>query len=46
MPIIVRPLRGLIVRSFDRENLRTMAAVKIYAEAHANNSNPASAGGE
>jgi len=24
--------RGLIVRGFDRENLRTMAAVKEYAE--------------
>jgi hypothetical protein len=35
MPVIARPLRGLIVRSFDRENLRTMAAVKTYAEAHA-----------
>jgi uncharacterized protein YndB with AHSA1/START domain len=35
MPVIVRPLRGIILRSFDRENLRTMAAVKEYAEAHA-----------
>ena len=34
MPAITRPLRGLIVRSFDQENLRTMAAVKKYAEAH------------
>jgi hypothetical protein len=33
MPAIVRPLRPLIVRSFDSENLRTMAAVKTYAEA-------------
>jgi uncharacterized protein YndB with AHSA1/START domain len=33
MPVVFRPLRGLIIRSFDRENLRTMAAVKTYAEA-------------
>ena len=35
MPAIVRPLRRLIISSFDKENLRTMAAVKKYAEAHA-----------
>jgi uncharacterized protein YndB with AHSA1/START domain len=46
MPVVVRPLRSLIVRSFDRENLRTMAAVKTYAETHANGSNPASASGK
>jgi hypothetical protein len=34
MPAITRPLRRLII-SFDKENLRTMAAVKKYAEAHA-----------
>jgi Polyketide cyclase / dehydrase and lipid transport len=34
MPILFRPLRWLIIRSFDRENVRTMAAVKAYAEAH------------
>ena len=34
MPIIARPLRGLIIRRFDQENQRTMAAVKAYAEAH------------
>jgi hypothetical protein len=34
MPAITRPLRRLIIRSFDKENLRTMAAVKKYAEAH------------
>jgi hypothetical protein len=34
MPIRFRPLRGLIVRSFNDENVRTMAAVKNYAEAH------------
>jgi Polyketide cyclase / dehydrase and lipid transport len=35
MPILLRPLRRAIVRSFDEENLRTMAAVKKYAEARA-----------
>jgi hypothetical protein len=34
MPIVFRPLRRLIVKSFDEENVRTMAAVKQYAEAH------------
>jgi hypothetical protein len=34
MPIVLRPLRRLIVKSFDQENVRTMAAVKTYAEAH------------
>jgi hypothetical protein len=34
MPIAFRPLRRAITSSFDKENLRTMAAVKRYAEAH------------
>jgi hypothetical protein len=34
MPILMRPLRRLMIRSFDEENVRTMAAVKKYAEAH------------
>jgi hypothetical protein len=34
MPIVFRPLRPAIISSFDKENLRTMAAVKEYAEAH------------
>jgi hypothetical protein len=34
MPILFLPLRPLITRSFDKENVRTMAAVKEYAEAH------------
>lgn len=34
MPLFLRPLRIAIIRSFDRENMRTMAAVKQYAEAH------------
>ncbi len=34
MPAVTRPLRRLIVSGFDQENLRTMAAVKKYAEAN------------
>lgn len=34
MPIVFRPLRRLIIKAFDEENVRTMAAVKQYAEAH------------
>ena len=34
MPFALRPLRRLITASFDKENIRTMAAVKTYAEAH------------
>jgi hypothetical protein len=34
IPILFLPLRGLIIRSFDKENIRTMEAVKNYAEAH------------
>jgi hypothetical protein len=33
MPLIVRPLRRAITGSFDRENVRTMAALKSHAEA-------------
>jgi hypothetical protein len=33
MPILFFPLRSLIVRSFDKENIRTMEAAKKYAEA-------------
>lgn len=36
MPILFRPLRPIVISSFDKENLRTMDAVKIYAESHAN----------
>jgi uncharacterized protein YndB with AHSA1/START domain len=35
MPLIIRPLRRLIISGFDTENLRTMAALAVYAEAHA-----------
>jgi hypothetical protein len=34
MPAALRPLRRLIISPFDRENVRTIAAVKTYAEAH------------
>jgi len=34
MAMAFRPLRALIIRSFDQENQRTIAAVKQYAEAH------------
>jgi carbon monoxide dehydrogenase subunit G len=34
MPIPLLPLRPLILKSFDRENVRTIAAIKKYAEAH------------
>jgi hypothetical protein len=33
MPAALRPLRRLITASFDKENLRTMAALRQYAEA-------------
>ena len=42
MPLILRPLRRAITGSFDRENVRTMAALKTYAEAF---SDPAEARG-
>lgn len=32
MPLVFRPLRPLIVRAFDHENERTLAALKAYAE--------------
>jgi hypothetical protein len=34
MPVVFRPLRPLITASFDKENVRTMAALKEYAEEH------------
>jgi hypothetical protein len=33
MPAVFRPLRPLVTGSFDKENVRTMAALKAYAEA-------------
>jgi hypothetical protein len=34
MPLILRPLRRAITSAFDKENVRTMSALKGYAEAH------------
>lgn len=34
MPLVFRPLRRLITSSFDKENVRTLAAAKDYAEAN------------
>jgi hypothetical protein len=34
MPVLMRPLRQLILRSFDEEIVRTMTELKDYAEAH------------
>jgi uncharacterized protein YndB with AHSA1/START domain len=34
MPLVLRPLRPLVTASFDKENGRTMAALKEYAESH------------
>jgi ribosome-associated toxin RatA of RatAB toxin-antitoxin module len=34
MPVVFRPLRRAIISAFDKENVRTMAAVKTFAEAH------------
>jgi hypothetical protein len=33
MPLVLRPLRRLIISAFDKENVRTMAALATYAEA-------------
>ena len=41
MPLLFRPLRRLIIKSFDDENVRTMLAVKSYAEAHPHGIRPA-----
>ncbi|HUA03197.1 MAG TPA: SRPBCC family protein [Solirubrobacteraceae bacterium] len=34
MPLIFRPARRAITSAFDKENVRTIAALKRYAEAH------------
>jgi hypothetical protein len=34
MPLLLRPFRQLIISSFDKENVRTIAALGEYAEAH------------
>jgi hypothetical protein len=40
MPVVFRPLRALITASFDKENRRTMAALKRYAEARSSTADP------
>ena len=40
MPVVLRPLRPLIIASFDKENARTLAALKRYAEAPSSVSDP------
>jgi uncharacterized protein YndB with AHSA1/START domain len=40
MPVALRPLRPLITSRFDKENRRTLTAVKNYAEAHAGDGGP------
>ena len=34
MPLVLRPLRRAITSAFDKENVRTLAAVKQFPEAH------------
>jgi hypothetical protein len=43
MPLVRRPLRWAITARFDKENLRTMAAVKQYAETHTGDGVPSQA---
>jgi hypothetical protein len=40
MPAILRPLRSLITGRFDKENVRTMNALKEYAESRADHDPP------
>ena len=41
MPVVFRPLRPLVTTSFDKENVRTMGALKQYAEAQSPAAGPA-----
>jgi hypothetical protein len=43
MPTIFRPLRSAITSRFHKENLRTMAALAAYAQAHAGGNLPGNA---
>jgi hypothetical protein len=38
MPAVLRPLRRLITSSFDKENVRTMAALREYVSTHVQDS--------
>jgi uncharacterized protein YndB with AHSA1/START domain len=40
MPVVFRPLRPLMTASFDKENVRTMGALKQYAEAQSPAADP------
>jgi len=40
MPVVFRPLRPLVTASFDKENVRTMGALKQYAEAQSPAADP------
>jgi hypothetical protein len=44
MPAVLRPLRPLITGRFDKENVRTMAALRQYAETRATGPLPSGAG--
>jgi uncharacterized protein YndB with AHSA1/START domain len=46
MPVVFRPLRPLVTASFDKENQRTMAALKQYAEAQPGPAGPGGQPGE
>jgi uncharacterized protein YndB with AHSA1/START domain len=37
MPLVLRPLRSAVISKFDKENVRTMSAVKQYAESEPGN---------
>jgi hypothetical protein len=43
MPLVLRPLRPVMTARFEKENQRTLAAVKQYAEAHADDDAPSPA---
>jgi len=43
IPVVFRPLKRAITARFDQENVRTMAALKEYAEAHADDAAPSPA---
>ncbi len=40
MPIVFRPPRPVITSEFDKQHLRTIAAARQYAEAHASDGVP------
>jgi hypothetical protein len=44
MPSALRPMRRAITSTFEKENLRTMAALKTFAEANSDGEEPPSGG--